>query len=125
MTNKIAVVCDDDATMVRIERIILTRHGFTVHEASDGDAGLALIRGLSPSLVLLDLQMPGKDGVSVLTQLQGMGHNGAYIIVLSAEDRGAIDARIHGLGASESMSKPFNPMEFSKKIGTLILDGKI
>lgn len=125
MTNKIAVVCDDDATMVRIARMVLTRLGFAVHEAGDGDAGLALIRAVCPSLVLLDLQMPGKDGVAVLTELQGMGHTGAYIIVLSAEDRGVIDARIRGLGASESMTKPFNPMEFSRKIEALVFDGKI
>ena len=125
MTNKIAVVCDDDGTMVRITRMVLTRQGFAVHEASDGDAGLALIRAVCPSLVLLDLQMPGKDGVAVLTELQGMGHTGAYIIVLSAEDRDVIDARIRGLGASESMTKPFNPIEFSRKIEALVLDGKI
>ena len=125
MTNKIAVVCDDDGTMVRIARMVLTRQGFAVHEAGDGDAGLALIRAVCPSLVLLDLQMPGKDGVAVLTELQGMGHTGAYIIVLSAEDRDVIAARIRGLGASESMTKPFNPMEFSRKIEALVLDGKI
>jgi DNA-binding response OmpR family regulator len=125
MTQKTAVICDDDRMISRVTKLILAQRGFRVLEAVDGEAGLALILAERPSLVLLDLQMPNKDGIEVLRDLQQAGHTGAYIIVLSAEEKAAIDARVLPLGASESMSKPFAPVEFGKKIDALVKDGKL
>jgi DNA-binding response OmpR family regulator len=125
MTQKTALICDDDRMIARISKLILTQRGFKVLEATDGEAGLAMILSERPGLVLLDLQMPKKDGVEVLAGLKSAGHTGSYIVVLSAEDKAAIDAKVLPLGAHESMSKPFAPVEFGKKIDALVKEGKI
>ena len=125
MNTRKALICDDDRTLVRLLRMILAKQGFTVLEAADGACGLAMIRAERPELVLLDLNMPVKDGVAVLTEIQAGGIGGAYIIVLSATDRGELDARVRGLGASELMTKPFNPMEFGRRVERMIAEGKI
>lgn len=125
MTKKTALICDDDRMIARISKLILTQRGFNVIEAADGETGLVMIRSERPALVLLDLQMPKKDGVAVLTALKAEGHTGSYIIVLSADDKASIDAKVLPLGASESMSKPFAPLEFGKKIEALQKEGKV
>jgi DNA-binding response OmpR family regulator len=125
MTQKTALICDDDRMIARITKLVLMQRGFRVLEATDGEAGLATILSERPQLVLLDLQMPNKDGIEVLTALQAAGHTGSYIIVLSADDKASIDAKVLPLGASESMSKPFAPAAFGKRIEALIKENKV
>lgn len=123
--NKTALICDDDRMLSRITKLVLVQRGFNVIEASDGEAGLAMIKSERPALVLLDLNMPKLDGVDVLKALQADAYAGSYIIVLSADDKALIEARIAGLGAGEAMVKPFVPAALSKRIETLVRDGLI
>lgn len=125
MTGKTALVCDDDRMMTRISKLLLTQCGFTVLEAGDGETGLAMIREHRPNLVLLDLQMPGKSGIDVLHELKADGYTGSYIIVLSADDKTALEATVTPLGAHEAMTKPFAPAEFGRRLATLLKDGRI
>lgn len=123
--NKTALICDDDWMLSRITKLILLQRGFTVIEASDGEAGLSLIKSERPALVLLDLNMPKMDGTEVLKALQADGYASSYIIVFSADDKAAIEARIAGLGAGEAMVKPFVPAELSKRIEALVRGGQV
>jgi len=123
--SKTALICDDDWMLSRITKLILLQRGFTVIEASDGEAGLSLIKSERPALVLLDLNMPKMDGTEVLKALQADGYASSYIIVFSADDKAAIEARIAGLGAGEAMVKPFVPAELSKRIEALVRGGQV
>ena len=125
MSAKTALVCDDDATMARVMTMVLKQRGFTVLEATDGEAGLSMIQAKRPALVMLDLQMPKMDGIELLTALKAAGHTGSYIIVLSADTLPSIEAKISGLGAGEAMVKPFNPLALSKRIEALMTSGAI
>jgi len=125
MSAKTALVCDDDATMARVMTMVLKQRGFTVLEATDGEAGLSMIQAERPALVMLDLQMPKMDGIELLTALKAAGHTGSYIIVLSADKLPSIEAKIAGLGAGEAMVKPFNPLALSKRIEALVTSGAI
>ena len=123
--SKTALICDDDRMLSRITKLVLLQRGFTVIEASDGEAGLALIKSERPALVLLDLNMPKMDGAEVLKALQADAYTGSYIIVFSADDKAAIEAQIAGLGAGEAMVKPFVPAALSKRIEELVRTGQI
>lgn len=123
--SKKALICDDDRMLSRITKLVLMQRGFTVIEASDGEAGLALIKSERPALVLLDLNMPKLGGVDVLKALQADAYTGSYIIVFSADDKAAIEARIAGLGAGEAMVKPFVPAALSKRIEELVRGGQV
>jgi two-component system response regulator AdeR len=108
-----------------LARLVLKQKGFTVLEAADGRAGLDLIRAERPCLVLLDLNMPDTDGRAVLRELQAEAYDASYIVVLSGEESDAVDGEVRGLGADESMKKPFNPMELGKKLEALIAAGDV
>lgn len=123
--SKTALICDDDRMLSRITKLVLVQRGFKVIEASDGEAGLALIKSERPALVLLDLNMPKLDGAEVLKALQADAYSGSYIIVFSADDQAVIEARIAGLGAGEAMTKPFVPAELSRRIEALVRSGQV
>ncbi|MBI4376256.1 MAG: response regulator [Elusimicrobia bacterium] len=117
-----AVLCDDDRTLTHILEHILLSLGFTVTVCDNGQDGLNSIRNERPQLVILDLNMPTKDGLEVLKDLQESPLQGSspYIIVLSNHESREIKAKVSGLGATEMMHKPFHPTDFRQKISRLL-----
>lgn len=106
----VVLVVDDDAAIRTVVRWQLDDAGFRVVEADDGPSALRRIRDDHPTLVVLDLSLPGLGGLDVLRSVRG-GHNGRSdtpIIVLSGRD-GETD-RIVGLdlGADDYLVKPFS-----------------
>ena len=125
MTGRKAVVCDDDATMARIVKHVLTKQGFDVAMASDGAAGLELIRREKPNLLVLDLEMPVKGGLAVLEELRAAPADGLFVIVLSVHEGREMKDRARELGAREIMVKPFAPSDFAGLIEGLVKEGRI
>jgi len=112
-SSKILVV-DDEQSIVDLVAAYLRREGFDVHTAMDGPAGLKAARTLKPDLVVLDVMLPGMDGVEVLTRLRR--ESDVYIILLTA--RSEETDKIVGLsvGADDYMTKPFSPRELVARI---------
>src|SRR5512142_2841336 len=108
------LVVDDDAKIVRLVRMYLEREGFRVTEARDGRTALAAITAEPPALVVLDLMLPGIDGLSIVRAVRRKART--PIIVLSA--LGMTDDRIAGLeaGADDYVPKPFSPAELVLRI---------
>ncbi len=75
------LVVDDDAVLRRVVRAVLEADGFRVVEAQDGEQGLALAASERPSVVILDVMMPGLDGVEVCRRLD---HNATKVLMLTA-----------------------------------------
>ncbi len=125
MTSKKILVCDDDPAMLTIVSHILVRKGFAVLTASDGEKGLASIEANSPSLLILDMEMPRKNGIQVLEELRARGTPVPYIIVLSAHEGREKHELAMKLGASEIMVKPFNAADLLKKIERLAAQGRV
>ena len=121
--KKTAVVCDDDYILAHILRHILEKLGFTVYEAGNGEEGLGLIRSRKPSLVLLDLDMPVKDGIEVLESLGRPGAARTYVIVLSNHQKRQDE--VMALGAREALIKPLESAPFGRKIEGLVRGGEI
>ncbi|MFZ0791205.1 MAG: response regulator [Chromatiaceae bacterium] len=115
--TKLLVVDDDSALRVLLQDY-LTREGFDVTAVEDGAAMDDWLAGHEPDLVILDLMLPGEDGLSLARRLRG--HSQVPIIMLSA--RGDEIDRIVGLevGADDYMPKPFNPRELLARIRAVL-----
>ena len=109
------LVCDDEELIRWSIATHLEQEGYTVLTAEDGEACLEAVSKSSPSLLLLDLKMPKKDGMSVLRELRASG-NDLPVIVLTAH--GGVESAIDAtrLGAAAYLSKPFDVREVSLAI---------
>jgi two-component system OmpR family response regulator len=115
-THRILVVEDDESIRDAIVGY-LDRHGFSVQAADGGVAMDRLLAGQTVDLVVLDLMMPGEDGLSICRRLQGRN---IPVLVLSA--LGDTSDRIVGLelGASDYLAKPFDPRELVARIRAVL-----
>jgi len=110
---------EDDAAIRAGVVTALEFHGYRVHEAADGIAGLELCLRLDCDLVLLDLSLPGRDGLEILEQLRSARAR-LPVIVLTA--RGSEDDRIRGLrlGADDYVVKPFSVGELIARVEAVL-----
>lgn len=117
MSARILVIEDDEAILKFLRRG-LAYEGYQVDTAEDGQSGLALARDNPPDLVVLDLMLPGIDGMEVCRRLRAGGP--VPIIILTAKD--TVNDRIQGLdmGADDYMVKPFNLDELLARIRALL-----
>ena len=113
----ILVVEDEDNIREVIGRY-LEREGFNVREAADGYAALDAISEQEPDLIVMDLMLPGIDGLTLTRQVQQQ--SGIPIIILTA--RGDTSDRIRGLdwGADDYLPKPFSPRELVSRIHAVL-----
>jgi DNA-binding response OmpR family regulator len=114
---RILVIEDERQLAGHINRA-LTRHGHCLTEAHDGVAGLQAALEDPPDLVVLDLNLPGLDGLAILAQLRA-AHSPARVLVLTA--RGEVEQRVKGLhaGADDYLTKPFSMDELAARIEAL------
>jgi DNA-binding response OmpR family regulator len=113
------VVAEDEAPIADIIRRHLERAGYVVHHESDGLAAESAIRERQPVAVVLDIGLPGRDGIEVCRRLRGED-NWVPVLFLSARDD-EVD-RIVGieLGADDYLTKPFSPRELVARIGGVL-----
>ena len=117
------LVIDDEPYILRSLSYLLTREGYHVETASNGEDGLERVRDLRPPLVFLDIMMPNMNGYEVCEQVkQDPSLAGTYVIMLSAKGQ-QID-RERGLlgGADEYMTKPFSPREVAQRVRTILAE---
>ena len=115
------VIIDDEPFILRSLSYLLTREGFAVETAGNGEEGLEKIRALHPRLVFLDIMMPRMNGYEVCQHVrEDADLAGTYVIMLSAKGQ-QID-RERGLsgGADEYMTKPFSPREVAERVRALL-----
>ncbi|NLF13755.1 MAG: response regulator transcription factor, partial [Anaerolineaceae bacterium] len=120
MVQRILVV-DDDREIVRLVKAYLERSGYEVLVAYDGESALHMLRRERPDLMLLDLMLPGRDGLDVTRVVRSDGSLAALpIIVLTArvEDQDKIVGL--ELGADDYVTKPFNPGEVVARVRAVL-----
>ena len=113
------LVVDDDAGLRRALRRVLVAQGFEVEVAEGGDEALARLRQRSYDLVVLDVMMPGSDGIEVCEQLRAVGDR-LPVLMLTARD--AVRDRVAGLeaGADDYLLKPFANEELVARVRALL-----
>ena len=113
-----ALVVDDEPSLVRAVAGYLEHDGFVVTTAADGEQALAAARRDPPDIVVLDLMLPGIDGIEVCRQLRTFSD--AYVIMLTARSE-ELDTLIGlSVGADDYMTKPFSPRELTARIRSLL-----
>jgi DNA-binding response OmpR family regulator len=117
------LVVDDDPTVSEVVTGYLERAGFAVDRAADGPQALRLAAGRRPDLVVLDLMLPGMDGLEVCRRLRAGEAPPVPVIMLTA--RGDEDDRILGLevGADDYVTKPFSPRELVLRVESVLRRG--
>jgi DNA-binding response OmpR family regulator len=118
MANGTVLVVDDEPKVCELLRVYLERSGYSVNCASDGRTAMEDIERRRPDLVLLDLNLPGIDGIEVCTTLRKTSD--VPIIMLTARDEEA--DRIVGLelGADDYVTKPFSPREVVARVKAVL-----
>ena len=117
------LVVDDEPTITEVVSRYLQRAGYDTRVAGDGPSALQLAGARRPDLVVLDLMLPGMDGLEVLRRLRqpaGGGDRGISVILLTA--KGELTDRVIGLrlGADDYVVKPFSPAELVARVDAVL-----
>jgi len=120
--NDTILIVEDEPKIARLARDYLEKNGYRVLVAGDGDSGLAMARREKPDLLVLDLMLPGMDGLDVCRALRR--ESDLPIIMLTA--RAEETDRLIGLelGADDYISKPFSPRELVARVRALLRRAK-
>ncbi|MEU9133682.1 response regulator transcription factor [Kitasatospora sp. NPDC048540] len=115
----LVLVVEDERHIADVQRLYLAREGFGVHVESDGRAGLAAARRMHPVAIVLDVGLPGLDGITFCRALRDAGD---WTPVLLVTARGEEADRILGLelGADDYLTKPFSPRELVARVKTVL-----
>ena len=112
------LVVEDDVRTLRLERFVLEEEGFTVIEANSGEEALQALAEARPSLVLLDIGLPGMDGFTTCEHIRESSQ--VPIIIVTAEDRDEDKVRGLGVGADDYVTKPFSTTELAARVKAVI-----
>ena len=115
------LVIDDEKDLIELVRYNLEKEGFVVQSAQDGEAGLATAKKELPDLILVDLMLPGIDGLDVCRSLRSDNRT-ARIPVIMLTAKSAESDRVLGLelGADDYVTKPFSPRELLARIKAVL-----
>ena len=118
MPGKKVLIVDDDAKIVELVKLYLTRDSYSVLTAGDGNEALRLAREARPDLIVLDIMLPGINGLEVCRTLRN--ESSVPIILLTA--RTTEEDRIIGLdtGADDYVTKPFSPKELAARVRAVL-----
>jgi len=112
------LIVDDEPKIVQLARDYLERAGFGVTSASDGDAALAVYRAQPPDLIVLDLGLPGHDGLDITRAVRR--ESDVPIIMLTARSEESDKLVGLELGADDYMVKPFSPKELVARVRAVL-----
>ncbi len=118
------LVADDDNDILLLVTTRLRRDGFEVTAARDGDEALALARAERPRVAVLDIGMPGLDGLEVLAAIRADERlRDVRVLLLTAKAQESDVRRGYAAGADAYVRKPFSPSELSMRVRKLIDEG--
>ena len=114
------LIVDDEPTIVEVVARYLERAGYRTHTAANGEQALEAAARERPDLVVLDLMMPGIDGLRVMRRLRDQASEPVGVILLTA--RGEESDRVTGLrlGADDYVVKPFSPVELVARVDAVL-----
>jgi DNA-binding response OmpR family regulator len=118
MAERVVAVIEDEDTIASAVAARLRAEGFRVEVATDGPSGVALVTRLRPDLVVLDVMLPGLDGIEVCREIQR--ERPVPVLMLTARDSEADLLLGLGVGADDYLTKPFSPRELVARIEAIL-----
>jgi CheY-like chemotaxis protein len=115
--SRLVLVVDDDEMIRRLVRTVLEADDFEVTEAKDGQQALAVIEAEHPAVVVLDVMMPGLNGVEVCRRLD---HDNVKVIILTARDDADLAEECMEAGADAFLTKPFSSIQLLDLVEDLL-----
>ncbi len=120
------VVIEDEADILEVVQYNLSREGFRVLTSRDGEEGLATVRREAPDVVLLDLMLPGLDGIEVCRRLQADPVTAAIPIIMVTAKGEETDVVLGlAVGADDYVCKPFSPKELVARVKAVLRRGPL
>jgi len=121
MANESVLIVDDEEDVIELVRYNLDRSGYRVEAANSGEEALAKARGKLPDLVILDLMLPGMDGIEVCKKLKSdVKTEGVPILMLTAKGEEADIVAGLELGADDYVTKPFSPKVLMARVRRIL-----
>jgi DNA-binding response OmpR family regulator len=125
VSGEVVLVADDDDDILLLVTTRLRRDGFDVVAARNGEEALALAKERRPAVAVLDIGMPGLDGLEVLQRIRADEQlTGTRVLLLTAKAQESDVRRGYDAGADAYVRKPFSPVELSARVREL-LDGQL
>jgi len=121
MSAPLVLVAEDDDDILLLVTTRLRRDGFEVVAARDGDEALALVRAQRPQVAVLDIGMPGLDGLEVLARIRADAElRDTRVLLLTAKAQESDVRRGYMVGADAYVRKPFSPADLSARVRELV-----
>lgn len=118
MASRHVLVVDDDPLILEVLRTVLDLEDLEVTTATDGESALALLASRRPQVVVLDVMMPGMDGLEVCRRIKGDPSTvDLPVVLLTARDRAEDRAAGEAAGCDAYLTKPFSPLHLIEVIG--------
>lgn len=122
--NKSILIVDDDASIQELIRIILTKNGYEVHQATDGEEGVIQFMKVKPDLVISDISMPKGDGFNVAILIRSkestLGRKIPILLISAFYDDHANRENAKRCGADSFLSKPFTQKQLIEAVEDLL-----
>ena len=115
------VVCDDDKEIVKAIEIYLTKEGYKIYKAYNGEECLNKLEKNEIHLIILDIMMPVKDGIETLKEIREKETIPVIMLSAKSEDEDKINGL--NLGADDYITKPFNHLELIARVNSGIIEG--
>jgi len=126
MAGEKILVIEDERDILEVLEYNLTREGFSVTTSSDGVEGLDLAKNSHPDLILLDLMLPGLDGLEVCKRLKEVSATKSISVIMVTAKGEESDIVIGlGLGADDYVAKPFSPKELVGRVKAVLRRGPL
>ena len=121
MTNATILVVDDEQPVRNTVRAYLEKEGYAVHTAADGPTALRAAQAFRPDVIILDIMLPGIDGLEVLRRIRQ--ESSAWVIMLTARTEEMDKVLGLKMGADDYLTKPFSPRELVARVGAMLRRG--
>ncbi len=114
MGNEKVLIIDDEEKILTLVSSYLEKEGYEIHTAKDGLTGLRLSQEVEPDIIVLDIMLPGMDGLEVLSQIRR--ESNVYVILLTAKTEETDKIIGLSVGADDYVTKPFSPRELTARV---------
>lgn len=119
MSSKKVLIVDDEANIIYALNLLLTKSGYEVYKAQNGNEALKQFQEVNPDVILLDIMMPVKDGFDTAKEIRKLDKTSTTkIIFLTAKGTIVDKMKAYELGGDDYIIKPFNNLDILEKIGS-------